>query len=78
MTNLSDLPPLHAAVSGGHWGITEMLLKEGANLEQKDGQGRTPVIAAAAEGHSAVVEHLLSKKACIGKLFQSFSNEREG
>ena len=40
-----------------------MLLKEGANLEQKDGQGRTPVIAAAAEGHSAVVEHLVSKKA---------------
>ena len=68
VTNLSDLPPLHAAVSGGHWGITEMLLKEGANLEQKDGLGRTPVIVSAAEGHSAVIEHLLSKKACIGKL----------
>ena len=71
MTNLTDLPPLHAAVSGGHWGITEMLLKEGANLEQKDGLGRTPVIVSAAEGHSAVIEHLLSKKACIGKLQDS-------
>ena len=65
VTNLSDLPPLHAAVCGGHWDITEILLKEGAKIEQKDGQGRTPVIVAAAEGHSAVVEHLIGKKACL-------------
>ena len=77
VTNLTDLPPLHAAVSGGHWGITEMLLKEGANLEQKDGLGRTPVIVSAAEGHSAVIEHLLSKKASIGKFYVSlFISER--
>ncbi len=64
VTNLSDLPPLHAAVAGGHWDVTETLLKDGgAKIEQKDGQGRTPIIVAAAEGHSAVVEHLLSKRA---------------
>ena len=65
VTNLSDCPPLHAAVSGGHWDITEILLKEGANMEQRDHLGRTALIVAAAEGHSAVVEHLLTKKASL-------------
>ena len=50
VTNLSDCPPLHAAVSGGHWDITEILMKEGANMEQRDNLGRTALVVAAAEG----------------------------
>ena len=44
--------------------LSKVLLKEGAGLEQTDRLGRTPLIVAAAEGHTGVLELLLQ----VGRL----------
>ena len=51
-TDLEGTPAIHHAVSSGNWAVTELLIKEGAKLDQTDALGRTPLMAAAREGHA--------------------------
>lgn len=38
--------PLHVAVTGGHKGLVEYLIREGADIDAQDQEGRTPLISA--------------------------------
>jgi ankyrin repeat protein len=40
--------------------VVKLLLEKGAELESKDGQGRTPLSWAAEKGHEAMVKLLTS------------------
>lgn len=63
------MPPLICAVQEGNWEVADYLLQEGgASVEQVDGTGRTPLMVSAAEGHSGVMELLLSKGADVHKV----------
>ncbi|KAL7921747.1 hypothetical protein ACQKWADRAFT_113122, partial [Trichoderma austrokoningii] len=60
--NLTDLI---IASYYGHCAIVQLLLKKGADIEAKDGWGRTPLLWAAENGHEATVQLLLEKGADI-------------
>jgi ankyrin repeat protein len=56
--------PLHDAAEAGHAGLVAWLLDEGGlPLEQHDGSGRTPLLAAAKGGSVEVVQLLLARGA---------------
>jgi ankyrin repeat protein len=55
------------ASGGGHLEIVKYLLAQGANVEAKDKQGRTPLIWAAMRGQLEVVKALLEAGADINK-----------
>jgi ankyrin repeat protein len=57
---LRDAWLLRAAAEGQNE-MAERLLEKGAQLESKDGTGRTPLSCAARNGHEAVVKLLLAK-----------------
>ena len=57
--------PLHLAVSGGHKGMVERLLRSGADPTAADNDGRTALHWAAWEGHKEVIEILLRSGANI-------------
>lgn len=56
---------LHTAVSMGELSKVFELLLTGADVEEKDGEGRTPILVAAAGGFSDIVIVLLKKKARV-------------
>lgn len=64
-SNLREIPPLQCAILGGHWDITDLLLREKADLEQTDNVGRTALIVAAMEGHLGILELLISREASL-------------
>lgn len=66
MSMSSGLVPLHNACSYGHYEVTEMLVKNGANVNVTDLWKFTPLHEAAAKGKYDIVRLLLqvSYKLC--------------
>jgi ankyrin repeat protein len=54
--NLST--PLHVASSRGQLEVSRLLLSHGANVDEKDEEGRTPLQVALSEGHIEIVKLL--------------------
>ncbi len=52
---------LLSAASFGHEQIVQLLVEQGAQVDSKDIQGRTPLFLAATNGHEAVVRLLLEQ-----------------
>lgn len=55
--------PLHWAVYGGHTKVVAMLLKNGADINALNKDGRTPLSFAASLGHADIVKLLIRKGA---------------
>jgi hypothetical protein len=67
VVNADGSAALHAAARGGHWAVAALLLDAGgADIEQTERRhARTPLmVAAAEEGHVAVLDLLVNKGAC--------------
>ncbi|XP_078695128.1 p53-induced death domain-containing protein 1-like [Branchiostoma floridae x Branchiostoma belcheri] len=60
-----DDTPLHKAVSEGHVGVAELLLKAGAQVDRRDWNGDSPLHRAASGGHVGVAELLLKARAQV-------------
>lgn len=54
---------MHEAAKQGRHDIVALLLKNGGNVNQRDGFGVTPLGVAAEYGHCEVLEHLIHKGA---------------
>lgn len=58
---------MHEAAKQGRKDIVSLLLKNGGNVNLKDGYGVTPLGVAAEYGHCDVLEHLIHKGMQLGK-----------
>ena len=61
----SDSPLLTTAAKNGNKEIVELLIANGADVNEKNGSGETALMYAASAGHKEIVELLLSKNADI-------------
>ncbi len=52
--------PLTLAACGGHTELAKLLIDRGANIEEVNDEGYTPLMEAAREGHEDMVALLLS------------------
>ena len=52
--------PLTLAACGGHVELANLLIERGANLEEVNDEGYTPLMEAAREGHEEMVALLLA------------------
>lgn len=58
--------PLTLAACGGHVELANLLIERGANLEEVNDEGYTPLMEAAREGHEEMVALLLAHgKECL-------------
>ena len=53
--------PLTLAACGGHIELATLLIERGANIEEVNDEGYTPLMEAAREGHEDMVALLLSQ-----------------
>jgi len=53
--------PLTLAACGGHTELAALLIDRGANLEEVNDEGYTPLMEAVREGHEEMVTLLLSR-----------------
>ena len=60
--------PLTLAACGGHVELAMLLLERGANIEEVNDEGYTPLMEASREGHEEMVALLLSQVWCPGTL----------
>lgn len=58
---------MHEAAKKGRKDLVALLLKNGGNVNLKDGYGVTPLGVAAEYGHCEVLEHLIHKGIYWGK-----------
>ena len=65
VTSATNQSILWMAALNGDAEMVEALLREGAELDQADSSGATPLYAAAANGHTSTVELLLSEGAAV-------------
>ena len=56
--------PLTLAACGGHVELANLLIERGANLEEVNDEGYTPLMEAAREGHEEMVALLLAHGKC--------------
>ena len=56
--------PLTLAACGGHTELAALLIDRGANLEEVNDEGYTPLMEAVREGHEEMVTLLLSRGMC--------------
>lgn len=61
--------PLTLAACGGHVELALLLIERGANLEEVNDEGYTPLMEAAREGHEEMVALLLAHGNMIGILW---------
>ena len=54
VTRLESVTPLYMACENGSAPMVELLLKHGANVNQADGLGTTPLMMASAAGNAAI------------------------
>jgi len=57
--------PLTLAACGGHVELANLLIERGANLEEVNDEGYTPLMEAAREGHEEMVALLLAHGMCV-------------
>lgn len=56
---MADCTALHMACARNHMEVAELLIKHGADLNQRDGNGNTPFIQASAKGHLETIRLLI-------------------
>jgi ankyrin repeat protein len=61
--------PLTLAACGGHVDLAMLLIERGANIEEVNDEGYTPLMEAAREGHEEMVALLLSQGKFIPQSF---------
>lgn len=69
--NENQETPLHAAVSGGHLDIVDLLIAAEADVNAVDNQKRTPLHLACYDGHKEIVEKLISHGADLEAKFSN-------
>eukprot|EP00111_Clytia_hemisphaerica_P009505 TCONS_00027873-protein len=61
LNKLTGQQPIHVASGLGHLELVELLLEEGASVQEEDKEGYTPMHLAAKFGHTPIIEVLKSK-----------------
>jgi 7,8-dihydropterin-6-yl-methyl-4-(beta-D-ribofuranosyl)aminobenzene 5'-phosphate synthase len=69
--NENQETPLHAAVSGGHLDIVDLLIAAKADVNAVDNQKRTPLHLACYDGHEEIAEKLISHGADLEAKFSN-------
>lgn len=60
LTDSYENSPLHTAAKAGHVNIVDLLIKKGADIRAKNGEGYTPLHLACANGHTDVATALIN------------------